>query len=125
MFLEPKKLLGRKKILGSKIFMLRLYFHGDPKKLKNNAVYRHMCKGCKRIFHKSQGLEWHVMDEHPHLIEEVRRDLEVIAANKRILPARRAAVYMGEKRLKSGVDFVNKHYNYKSTTPPLELRSRR
>jgi len=50
---------------------------------------------------KSQGLEWHVMDEHPHLIDEVRRDLEVIAANKRMIPERKAAI-MGEKRRKFG-----------------------
>ena len=41
------------------------------------------------------------MDEHPHLIDEVRRDLEVIAANKRMIPERKAAI-MGEKRRKFG-----------------------
>jgi len=84
----------------------RLYFLGDPTKLQNNDVLRHVCKGCNRVFHKSLGLEWHVMDEHPHLIEEVKRDLEVISANKRITPGRRAA-NMGEKRRKFGVDSIN------------------
>merc|ERR1712025_1219918 len=92
--------------MGGKDLKSRLYFLGDPKKLQNNDVSRHVCKGCNRVFHKSQGLEWHVMDEHPHLIEEVKRDLEVIAANKRITPGRRAA-NMGEKRRKFGVDSIN------------------
>merc|ERR1712025_274727 len=92
--------------MGGKDLKSRLYFLGDPKKLQNNDVSRHVCKGCNRVFHKSQGLEWHVMDEHPHLFEEVKRDLEVIAANKRITPERKAA-NMGEKRRKFGVDAIN------------------
>jgi len=98
-----------------KVLKSKLYFLGDPKKLQNNDVYRHVCKGCNRVFHKSLGLEWHVMDEHPHLYDEVKRDLEVIAANKRIIPERRAA-YMGEKRRKSGVDLLDVKHDEENNT---------
>jgi len=44
----------------------RLYFLGKPRELKNSDVYHHVCQECRRVFHKSQGLEFHMMDEHPY-----------------------------------------------------------
>jgi len=87
----------------------RLYFLGDPKKLQKNDLDRHVCKGCNRVFHKSQGLEWHVMDKHPHLVEEVKRDLELISANKR---TERGAANMDEKRRKFGDDITNNYVEH-------------
>jgi len=57
-----------------KVLKSRLYFLGQPRDLKKIDVYRHVCKECRRVFHKSQGLEWHIMDEHPHL--EQKKELE-------------------------------------------------
>jgi len=101
----------------AKVLKSKLYFLGNPKQLQNNDVLRHVCKGCKRVFHKSQGLEWHVMDEHPHLLEETRKDLGLITADKgvhpaeRIIPERRAA-FMGEKKRKSSVDLIRDHVKH-------------
>ena len=55
----------------------KLYFLNHPKELSNNDVDRHVCRECRRVFHKSQGLEWHMIDDHPHLVKEEQRDSDL------------------------------------------------
>jgi len=77
----------------AKVLKSRLYFLNHPRELGIADVHRHVCRECRRVFHKMQGLEWHMIDEHPHLVKEVQRDLARISAceinppvKKKILP---------------------------------------
>merc|ERR1712083_1226685 len=52
----------------------RLYFLGDPTKLENVDVSRHMCKECGQVFHKKLGLKFHMLDVHNKLLDDVKRE---------------------------------------------------
>ena len=79
--------------MDTNVLKSRLYFLNHPRELGIADVHRHVCRECRRVFHKIQGLEWHMIDEHPHLVKEVQKDLARISAceinppvKKKILP---------------------------------------
>ena len=55
----------------------RLPFLGHPRDLTSRDVYRHVCRVCDRVFHKSHGLVSHVSDHHPHLLKKLQEDLSI------------------------------------------------
>ena len=94
--------------LKARVFKGRLYFLGRPRELLNSDVYRHTCRGCGSVFHKQQGLEWHVSDDHPHLLDQLTKDLARCKLSsppgqKRVLP-QRAAAPRGTKRWRMSLE---------------------
>ena len=63
--------------MDTNVLKSRLYFLNHPEELRNADVDRHVCRECRRVFHKFQGLEWHMMDDHLHLVKEVQRDSDL------------------------------------------------
>ena len=63
--------------MDTKVLKSRLYFLNHSEELSNADVDRHVCRECRRVFHKFQGLEWHMMDDHLHLVKEEQRDSDL------------------------------------------------
>jgi len=106
---DPKqKYTERSSNFQAKILKGRLHFLGRQRDLVNADVYRHTCRGCGRVFHKQQGLEWHVSDEHPQLVEQLAKDLARCKVSsppsqKRVMPQRTAAP-RGTKRWRMSLE---------------------
>jgi len=99
---------GKSSQIKAKILKSRLSFLGHPRDLASADVYRHTCRGCRRVFHKAQGLVSHVSDQHPHLLGQLEKDLYRSSKAKeipikRIMPGRMAAP-RGPKRYKMALD---------------------
>jgi len=104
----PQKYSERSSTVQGKILKGRLHFLGRQRELLNADVYRHICRGCGAVFHKQQGLEWHVSDEHPQLVEQLTKDLARCKVSsppgqKRVMP-QRAAAPRGRKRWRMSLE---------------------